>query len=128
MRTAIQERPQDPRHGTFNGYSNLGCRCERCRVAGRVYQRGRRKPCASGCGALVYPNRTHCRPCKAALRTFPLEKIHGTELGYKRGCRCEPCRVASASARRMRRAANPDVRQRENEKRMERYYAGRQAA
>lgn len=25
--------PSDVRHGTPNGYSNLGCRCERCRKA-----------------------------------------------------------------------------------------------
>jgi hypothetical protein len=25
--------PGDARHGTVNGYSNLGCRCERCRTA-----------------------------------------------------------------------------------------------
>lgn len=28
--------PDDPRHGTTNGYSNLGCRCEPCREAHRV--------------------------------------------------------------------------------------------
>jgi hypothetical protein len=26
----------DPRHGTVNGYSNLECRCDRCREAHRV--------------------------------------------------------------------------------------------
>lgn len=25
--------PQDPRHGTRNGYGNCGCRCERCTEA-----------------------------------------------------------------------------------------------
>ena len=28
--------PDDPRHGTYNGYINLGCRCEPCREAHRV--------------------------------------------------------------------------------------------
>lgn len=27
----------DPRHGTANGYNNLGCRCKRCRRAWAVY-------------------------------------------------------------------------------------------
>jgi hypothetical protein len=26
--------PNDPRHGTENGYTNCGCRCDRCRAAG----------------------------------------------------------------------------------------------
>jgi hypothetical protein len=26
--------PNDPRHGTDNGYTNCGCRCDRCRAAG----------------------------------------------------------------------------------------------
>lgn len=28
--------PGDPRHGTRNGYSNLGCRCEECREENRL--------------------------------------------------------------------------------------------
>lgn len=36
----------DPRHGTYNGYRNLQCRCERCREANRLQMldyRGRRR-------------------------------------------------------------------------------------
>ena len=29
--------PDDPRHGTFNGYCNLKCRCAPCREAWRIY-------------------------------------------------------------------------------------------
>lgn len=29
--------PDDPRHGTFNGYANLKCRCVECRAANTVY-------------------------------------------------------------------------------------------
>jgi hypothetical protein len=29
-------QPGDPRHG-YNGYTNLGCRCEICRLAGNEY-------------------------------------------------------------------------------------------
>jgi hypothetical protein len=34
--------PNDPRHGTINGYSTLGCRCDRCRAAGTKSARRRR--------------------------------------------------------------------------------------
>lgn len=29
----MMNNPDDPRHGTNNGYSNLGCRCDRCKAA-----------------------------------------------------------------------------------------------
>jgi hypothetical protein len=31
--------PDDPRHGTDNAYTNLRCRCERCREAHRLHAR-----------------------------------------------------------------------------------------
>jgi len=33
----------NPRHGTLNGYSNYGCRCEPCSEAGILYNKGRGK-------------------------------------------------------------------------------------
>lgn len=30
---SFQDNPDDPRHGTINGYNNLKCRCDRCRAA-----------------------------------------------------------------------------------------------
>ena len=35
-RKRFWDNPDDPRHGTTNGYGNLGCRCERCTEAWRV--------------------------------------------------------------------------------------------
>lgn len=35
-RAAFAANPEDPRHGTTNGYGNLKCRCPRCREANRV--------------------------------------------------------------------------------------------
>jgi hypothetical protein len=35
--------PDDPRHGTTNGYTNLGCRCARCRAAHAAYVRAHRR-------------------------------------------------------------------------------------
>ncbi|WP_432563647.1 hypothetical protein [Kineococcus sp. SYSU DK003] len=34
--------PTDPRHGSANGYRNLGCRCQGCTDAWTAYQRDRR--------------------------------------------------------------------------------------
>lgn len=40
-RVSQQLEPDDPRHGTPNGYCNLGCRCDRCRQANTDYCRER---------------------------------------------------------------------------------------
>jgi hypothetical protein len=32
-RKKFYENPDDPRHGSTNGYGNLGCKCERCTKA-----------------------------------------------------------------------------------------------
>jgi hypothetical protein len=32
----------DSRHGSLNGYANLGCRCDACRSAARQYEASRR--------------------------------------------------------------------------------------
>lgn len=39
--------PDDPRHGTYNGYSNLKCRCDRCREANTAYCRAARERAAA---------------------------------------------------------------------------------
>lgn len=62
----------DPRHGTTNGYGNLGCRCEACRAAHR----------ASHAAYLARQ--------RAAGRIIG---AHGSEVAYETGCRCEPCRT-----------------------------------
>jgi hypothetical protein len=36
---AFRANPNDPRHGTANGYSNLKCRCDGCTAAWRDYHR-----------------------------------------------------------------------------------------
>lgn len=42
----------DPRHGTENGYNNLGCRCARCRAAhARTYRDRRARNAAAVRGA-----------------------------------------------------------------------------
>jgi hypothetical protein len=79
--------PDDPRHGTANGYGNHRCRCEACRAANRASHReyiARKR--ASG----VVLGR------------------HGSSLAYDTGCRCKACREAhnkrSREYKRRRRA------------------------
>lgn len=83
--------PDDPRHGTANGYSNRRCRCDECRAAWAAH----------------YKAWTH-RTARATPREDYFERrrqqlVHGTEAGSKRGCKCGPCRLAATVARWERR-------------------------
>jgi hypothetical protein len=37
----IEPGDGDPRHGTYNGYRNLSCRCDDCRAANTAYHGAR---------------------------------------------------------------------------------------
>jgi len=76
--------PDDPRHGTTNGYGNLGCRCERCRQANRENH-------------LAYMHKQ-----RAAGRVLGR---HGSTLAYDTGCRCQVCREAHNEKSRLYKAA-----------------------
>ena len=82
--------PGDPRHGTLNGYTNLACRCDRCRAANTRY-----------CAEIRL--RRRARGCP--------DHLHGSPNGYGNyGCRCGDCTVAWRAdsrdyARRRRQAA-----------------------
>ena len=41
---AFRNNPDDPRHGSLNGYSNMRCRCSRCRKANAARKPGYRAP------------------------------------------------------------------------------------
>lgn len=62
----------DPRHGTPNGYGNLGCRCERCRTANAAVRRA------------------YLARVRAEGRILGK---HGSEVAYDSGCRCDKCRT-----------------------------------
>lgn len=67
-RTRIQLGDGDPRHGTRNGYNNLGCRCDPCRLAVQTWR------------ALTGPSLAADDP------------RHGTVNAYNNlGCRCKAC-------------------------------------
>lgn len=94
--------PDDPRHGTVNAYNNLGCRCDPCKAAqseqnARTYLLYGFDTCV--CGRSKRRVAALCRTCYDEKR----EAQHGTEPRYKRGCRCDECRRASAERRRARR-------------------------
>jgi hypothetical protein len=69
----------DPRHGTVSGYTNHGCRCDRCSQA--QSDRGRLRRRGSTSGEYV--------PGPDAE--------HGIRREYLRGCRCDECRAANAA-------------------------------
>lgn len=77
--------PNDPRHGTIHGYTNLGCSCDRCRAANTAEQQRQRAT------------------RKAAK--IPAH-VHGTTNGYDNyGCRKACCRAAHNKSAREKRAA-----------------------
>ncbi len=63
----------DRRHGTYGAYTNLGCRCDRCRDANR-----RRR-------------NAYMASVRAEGRIIG---SHGRPLAYESGCRCQECRAA----------------------------------
>lgn len=75
----------DEIHGTVNGYTNYGCRCDDCRAAVRAQRQKN----------------------KAARTAKPIPpRVHGTANGYGNyGCRCDDCKAAWATAIRESRQA-----------------------
>jgi hypothetical protein len=75
----------DPRHGTYNGYSNLGCRCDDCKAANV---------------AKMMENRE-----RRQKSIDPSDPRHGTATFYfNYGCRCDDCKTANTEYAAKRRA------------------------
>ena len=72
----------DSRHGTFNAYNNLGCRCTPCKAA----------------------NVAQWQESRERRKAGPIpEHVHGTENGYRNyGCDCDRCKDAWAKVTRAR--------------------------
>ena len=90
MRADITSLPDDPRHGTNNGYMNLRCRCDACKAAGRQANLEQKQ--------------------KRLARGLPDgDRRHGTCNGYTNwGCRCGACRSAWRDYSRIRYAKRAD--------------------
>lgn len=73
MSRSVMTNDNDPRHGTVNGYSNLRCRCARCKAAQAVVVKERR--------------------ARRRQEIDPKDIRHGTVSFYQNhGCRCTRCK------------------------------------
>jgi hypothetical protein len=84
-KSRIDHDPTDPRHGTYNGYVNLFCRCDRCRAANTEQ-------------TAVFKARRRARLSDPGL---VLEHGH-TSTYFNWGCRCRDCKDAKARYERAR--------------------------
>lgn len=79
--------PDDPRHGTPNGYNNHGCRCVDCKAAQRADNIRRRRERLS--------------------RPIP-DHVHGTDNGYTSyKCKCPACVEVGRAERRRQYQPSP---------------------
>ncbi|GAA1937533.1 hypothetical protein GCM10009797_34020 [Nocardioides hwasunensis] len=85
MQSQFELADDDPRHGTANGYGNLGCRCDACREAHRV---------------------RHAEYMARVRRSGELADAgdHGSSYRYDVGCRCDECREAHNAKSRVTKA------------------------
>lgn len=73
-------QPDDPRHGTNNGYSS-GCRCVECRKGHTSYMKE----------FYMRPERVAARERTKAEGLPDGDHRHGSRHGYNLGCRCPQC-------------------------------------
>lgn len=127
MRTPLP--PDDPRHGTWNGYCNYACRCDPCKAAGAAYPRTKRTtprgPLAEDdprhgtvqaygywrcrCPSCVAAEQASAKAAKARrlaeMSAREDDPRHGKRSGYTYGCRCIPCTDAATEMSRAWRAS-----------------------
>lgn len=92
--------PPEREHGTLHQYAVVGCRCPDCQRAMADYQAERRAAIREATASLA----------AEAATVGPIEVPewpHGTLTGWRRGCRCGPCREAHADYERAYRRRFP---------------------
>ena len=67
--------PDDPRHGTDNGYINLGCRCDKCKAAKAARNARERQ----------------VRHATTRSEGVPAGVQHNASTYSNWGCRCQAC-------------------------------------
>jgi hypothetical protein len=102
---SIADNPDDPAHGTHNGYVNLRCRCQRCRTAWWHYWRaspaGQAREAKRAAERKARAEERANRPPKVKQPLSPDDPRHGTHNGYANWkCRCEPCLEAAREYRK----------------------------
>jgi len=75
-REVVPLTPNDPRHGTTNGYGNLDCRCQPCTEAHRLN------------------HNQYMAKVRQTRQLATADAQHGTSYRYDVGCRCDECREA----------------------------------
>jgi hypothetical protein len=92
-------------HGTVNGYTNLGCRCEKCRAAwARAHKDYLDRHPEQREKARQRERVRRGRPAEMPWRAKP-RAVHGEASGWRKHKRehtnfCGPCRKVDASRRR----------------------------
>lgn len=98
----------DADHGTYNAYTNYGCQCALCRTARAEYVKERPSKPRTAKQREAERRRKAARKQQRVLVDGALvhpDADHGTYHAYTAfGCRCAPCRAASAASQRKRRA------------------------
>lgn len=81
-------------HGTYYGFATKKCKCDLCDRRKQEWQK----------------QKNERRKLRSTYTRGPYSKnpSHGTEAKYKRGCRCDECKAANASAARMRKQKRKD--------------------
>lgn len=83
MQQELRDDPDDPRHGTPNGYINGKCRCDRCLPVGRAYHRKATREAHDRRAGIPVP-----------------DEVHGSWDGYSNwDCRCRYCKSAAVLER-----------------------------
>lgn len=101
-------------HGKRSGYTVNRCRCSACLEANRLYLREyeARRNAHNGDPIIKPREGKRCECGNPICRLSVDDERHGTAMGYKYHCGCEPCRLAANLARKEHRLGSGFPQQR----------------